>query len=308
VTSSAGEAGVKDHSNGLDGVAETPEEETEDEDLDDTVLAVKATQSKSQQPRATPQLSNQRSLVIQETPTAARVNGVTAYPNNTQMEMEIDQPKLLEQTTDSTDQVEVEPYSTARTGQSQIKEKITAEANQSRDNAVDSPEGAASGTDDTSIQTKGGRSKRDPKVVVHSKKRPSPPMDEEPNSDDEPKERSTKRARRTAPSDNDTQDSRLSNIVVDTSPAPAPSTAKKGRKRKSVVKEIEELTETTPSRSQRSSQRSISAPTAEPYSGDAPCVSTSNSSITDKSQAVKFLKKQGGSLVESGKESFNVLW
>jgi hypothetical protein len=30
--------------------------------------------------------------------------------------------------------------------------------------------------------------------------------------------------------------------------------------------------------------------------------------LTETSQAVKFLKKQGGSFVESVKEEFNVLW
>lgn len=305
VTSSAAEAGAKEHANGVDGVAETPEEETKDEDLDDTVLAVKATQSKSQQPRATPQLSHQRSVVIQETPTAARVNGVHEYPNDT--EMDIHQPELKKQTpaVDDADHVEAEPYSTARTGQSQKGSNITAEVTEVQDDFLDVPGNEVSDLEEAPAQVTVGRTKRASKVVV--KKRPSPARNDE-DPDVEPPKRPLKRAKRAAPSDNDTQDSRLSNITVETSPAPAPATAKKGRPRKSAVKDLEDLPDTTPSRSQRSSQRSASAQTAEPYSGDAPRVATSNSSITDKSHAVKFLKKQGGTLVESAKEGFNVLW
>jgi len=305
VTSSATEAGVKDQINGLDGVDETPEEETEDEDLDETVLAVKATQSKSQQPRATPQLSHQRSVVIQETPTAARVNGFNEYPND--IEMDINQPELKKQTpaVDDADHVEAEPYSTARTGQSQKGSNVTTEVAEPQDDFLNVPSVEVSELDETPAPLTVRRTKRDPKVVVQ--KRPSPSRNDE-DPDTEYPERPLKRAKKAAPSDNDTQDSRLSNIEVETKPAPAPTTAKKGRPRKSAAKELEELPETTPSRSQRSSQRSASAQTAEPYSGDTPRVATSNSSITEKSHAVKFLKKQGGTLVESAKEGFNVLW
>ncbi|KAH4811539.1 hypothetical protein HBH61_091280 [Parastagonospora nodorum] len=304
VTSSAAEAGAKEHANVVDGVADTPEEETEDEDLEDTVLAVKATQSKSQQPRATPQLSHQRSVVIQETPTAARVNGVNEYPNDT--EMNINQPELTKQTpeSDQVDHVEVEPYSTARTGQSQKGWNVIREVTEPQDNFLDVPGNEVSDLEETPAQVTVGRTKRAPKVVV--KKRPNPARNDE-DPDAEPPERPLKRTKRAAPSDNDNQDSRLSNIEVETSPAPAAATAKKGRPRKSAVKELEDVIETTPSRSQRSSQRSVSVQTAEPYSGDTPRVATSNSSITDKSHAVKFLKKQGATLVESTKEGFNIL-
>jgi hypothetical protein len=97
VNSSATGISNKVLANGANGAPETPEEETEDEqDLDQPLTTVKATQSKSQQPRATPQLSNQRSIVIQETPTAARVAGVTNYSGNS--EMEVDPPQLPEDT------------------------------------------------------------------------------------------------------------------------------------------------------------------------------------------------------------------
>jgi hypothetical protein len=309
VSSSAAE-GVKEHPNGLDGVAETPEEEreeeTEDEDIDDTLTAVKATQSKSQQPQATPQLSHQRSVIVQETPTTARVNGVTDYSNESGIE--IDQPKLVEDAP-VVEPTDPEPYSTARTGQSQNGTTPTIKGEEHQDGHLQVPDENFPELDDVSAEmtndvTELPSKRRHPKVVVKSNKRPSPVV-EEPGSGLQHVEPAAKRAKRAAPSDNDTQDSRLSHISVDTSPATA--TAKKGRKRKSAVQELEEVVETTPSRSQKGSQRSVSAPTAEPYLGDTPRVATSNSSITDKSQAVKFLKKLGGTLVESAKESFNVL-
>lgn len=91
-----------------EGVAETPEEEqeTEDEDPDQTITAVEATQAMSQQPHATPQLSHQRSIVVQETPTiGTRTYGLNTYTTLTDI--------------DPTEHTEAEPYSTARTGHSQ---------------------------------------------------------------------------------------------------------------------------------------------------------------------------------------------
>lgn len=305
VNSSAAEAGIV-ALNGVEGVVETPEEETEDEDLDKTITAVKATQSKSQQPQATPQLSNQRSVIIQETPTAARVNGVTDYS----VPIDFNQPEPVGDTPtpEPTIQAEAEPYCTARTGQSQNGTKTVAiEAtetkgfhDQSVAAVVETSEPAEDGLSDDTPQKS-----HHPKVLI-SRKRPSPAIDEA-DSDAELVGRSNKRAKKYAPSDNDTQDSRLSNIVVDTSPAAVP-TAKKGRKRKSEITELDEVMEATPSRSQKSSQRSNSAATTEPYQGNTPRVATSNSTLSEKSQAVKFLKKQGGSLIDSMKEPFNVLW
>lgn len=114
---------------------------------------------------------------------------------------------------------------------------------------------------------------RHPQVLI-AKKRPNHDLDE---SETVPR----KRARHVIPSDNDTQDSRLSSIAVEMPPMVTP--ASKGKKRKSTVKEVEKEIEheSTPSCSQRS-QRSISAATSELYQGDTPCVATSNSAITDK--------------------------
>ncbi|KAL5119880.1 hypothetical protein ACEQ8H_002241 [Pleosporales sp. CAS-2024a] len=303
VTSSAGDLHVKAQSNALDGVAETPEEETEDEDHDDTVLAVTATQSKSRQPRATPQLSYQPSVVVQETPTLDRMTAVKDYPANTEELM--DQPKLLEQTPrpDTPDRMEAEPFATARTGQSQHHSLTTTDQKESHTDIADIPEEDTSTLNNEAVILDSGPRKPQPRVVVKSRKRPSPEA-EESASPVESLGRSAKRPRRNLLHEDDNQDAHM-NIVVDTSPVSVTG-KKKGRPRKSALKDIDDAVEATPSRSHRSSQRSLST-AVELYSGETPRVATSNSSITDKSQAVKFLKKQGGSFIESGKESFNVL-
>jgi hypothetical protein len=309
VNSSAAETGTKKVTRGANGVIENPEEETEDEDLDNTTTTVKATQSKSQQPRATPQLSNQRSIVIQETPTAARVSGATEYLGKPETENEQPEPLESTPTPETIAQLGVESFSTARTGESRnatgtkiSDNELQAQSHPSDDDVSSLLQRPILASDKaTNAAPQNGIH---PRVVI-SRKRTSPAMHES-ESENESVRRSGKRARKIVPSDNDTQDSRMSNIVVDTSPAPV--TAKKSRKRKSAVTELEELDEKTPSRSQRSSQRSVSVPDAGAYSGDTPRVATSNSSITDKSQAVKFLKKQGGCLVDSIKEPFNILW
>jgi hypothetical protein len=309
VNSSAVETSTKNATKGANGVVETTEEEAEDEDIGNTTTTVKATQSKSEQPRATPQLSNQRSIVIQETPTAARVNGATDYLGKPETENETPRPLETTPTPETPAQLGEAPFSTAHIGQLQnatspgVGEKeLQAQSHLTDDDA--SPLLNPPLLDTAEATNAAPQNGIHPKVVI-SRKRPSPAI-QEPESENETVGRSGKRARRMVPSDNDTQDSRMSNIVVDTSPAPV--TAKKGRKRKSAFMEHEEPTEKTPSRSQRSSQRSVSVQDAGAYSGDTPRVATSNSSITDKSQAVKFLKKQGGCLVDSIKEPFNVLW
>lgn len=276
-----------------DGVADTPEEDTEDEnqDLDRTITDVKATQRKSQQPQATPQLSGQRSVVVQETPTVVRINDVTDYSAPQEMDVEVQRTPSLEQT----GHADAAPYSTARTAQSHndaIEDDVEMSSGESTDpTSIDvSSHTVQAPSDDTP------QKHRHPRVVV-SKKRPSPAADEE-ESEGEPLSPSSKRARHVEPSDDDTQDSRLSNIVVD-----LPASKKR---RLSKLKVTNENVEATPPRSQRSSQRS-STPTSELYEGGKPRVATSNSSLEAKSQAVKFLKKQGGSFIEFIKDNFNVL-
>ncbi|KAF1918500.1 hypothetical protein BDU57DRAFT_473184 [Ampelomyces quisqualis] len=308
VNSSAAEAGKSDGVTGMNGVANTPEDETEDEDLDDISMTVKATQTKSQQPQPTPQLSEQRSVVVQETPTVARFDGV--LDDSALAGMNIDQVQSIERSPKPTTlhQLEADPHSTAHTGKSQSRPATLAEATVSLGNGHND-EGDASGLPESTEFVSGkhvsetARNKVHPRVVI-AKKRPSLDV-EEADNETEHTVRPSKRARRTAPSEDESQDSHMSNILVDNPPTAV--SAKRGKKRESAANDTMVIGEATPSRSQQSSQRSTSAPSAVRYSGETPCVATSNSSISDKGQAVKFLRKQGGSLVDSVKDAFNIL-
>ncbi|KAH7092242.1 hypothetical protein FB567DRAFT_625287 [Paraphoma chrysanthemicola] len=306
VNSSAADA-VPKLSDASDGVAETtPEEDTEDEDLDNTITAMKTAQPGIDY-QGTPQLSNQRSVVVQETPTAARTNDVGNYGEGSNGDVgncgegsigdvgndgeglngdeTLSAPELILQTNDA------EHYSTARTATSPDKQTDPTTIGDFEGGTVDSAAMSDSVIGGVSDDAK----LRHPRVLI-SRKRSSPAVDEQ----EAKVQTDRKRTRRTIPSDDDTQDSRVSNIIVTTLPVAASA---KSRKRKSVA--AEQASEVTPSRS----QRSVTTPsaTSEDYEGAMPCVATSSSSLTDKSQAVKFLKKQGGSLVNSVKEDFNVL-
>ncbi|KAH7068288.1 hypothetical protein BKA63DRAFT_111543 [Paraphoma chrysanthemicola] len=280
-----------------DGVAETtPEEDTEDEDLDNTITAMNTAHPRTYY-QGTPQLSNQRSVVVQETPTAARTNDVGNYGEGMNGDETLSAPELTLQTNDA------EHYSTARTATSPDKQTHNEHLPDERTDptTVVEFEGGTVDSVATTDSVIGGKSDDAPQTLRHprvliSRKHPSPAVEEQ----EAEIQIDRKRARRTIPSDTDTQDSRASNIIVSTSPVTVPA---KGRKRKSVA--AEPANEATPSRSQRSP--TTPAATSDEYDGALPCVATSSSSLTDKSQAVKFLKKQGGSLVSSVKEEFNVL-
>lgn len=275
----------------LDGVAETPEDETEDEDLDDvdkTMTAVDETQPKSQH-QATPHMSNQ--VVVQETPTVTRTVGA---PNRT-IPTDLKQPALrrLPATPDSEEQYE--PFSTAPNVLHE--DDINQEMPDAADTGLTGDAGDESG--------KKPHNTRSPQVVIPRQKRPSPSSDDE-ESDLKPPSRFRKRTK--VAEDNDTQESRLSTIGVENPPTPAVTAKNTKQKSAAVHADVET---NTPSRSQRS-QRSYSqrsAATSELYQGETPVViATSNSALKENGQPTKFLRKQGGKLVESVKDSFNVLW
>jgi hypothetical protein len=255
----------------INAVVETPGDDTEDEgSKDPTIDAVLLNQKQPQpQPRATPQLSNQRSVtVVQETPTTGRVEHITdsheANVNPLHFAANADQT-ADDTPTFSRDpepeqemEQEAEAFSTDRIGESQDH-----------------------------IQSKLLQNIREPSPRVQiparlSKKRTLPSAEEQaPESDNEALAGPSKRAKT---SDSDTEDSRLSNVDVmaaDVSPIPP--------------------------RSQRNSQRSISM-IREDYDGPTPRVACSNSTIAKTSQVVKFLRKQGGVYVEHLTDEFNILW
>lgn len=262
-----------------DGITETYEEATEDEGELDRVVPVIS--------RSTPNLSKQPSIIVQETPTAVRTNGSTEYSSAPKVDNGLSES--LESTVHETvHNPDVEPFSTSRSEQS-VSSKADAA------NTEDVPNEILQKTaSDQTPQKYSRQTQVHVEILVGSKKRQSPALEE-----DIPV-RASKRAKHAPSSDHDydTQDSRLSSIDVDTSHKATP--AMKSRKRVSE--------EATPARSQRSSQRSRT--TAEAYEGPKPRVAFSNSALTENSAAVKFLKKHGGSFVESikGKDKYNVLW
>jgi hypothetical protein len=308
VNSSAADAVVAE-SVDANGNTETPEDETEDEDLDKSPPAVLATQSKSQQSRATPMshLSHQRSIVVQETPTALRTLEPSHYPvalgTEESLSASVEESRPLE----VAEQVDTEEaFSTARTtGDSQRKaaqhvaitiQNLQPPQSQDAKGLAEqlAPEViGASDDDDVQASTR------------TSRKRPSPATDgKDPETDSEPVGRSSKRAKKTADSQDDTQDSRLSNVDVE---IPLQAAAKRRGRKPLAASRTTEAAEATPSKSQRSSQRSATI-SADAYEGPIPRVLLSNSSITKSSQAARFLKKQGGALVDSMTDQFNILW
>ncbi|CAO2651925.1 Nn.00g002080.m01.CDS01 [Neocucurbitaria sp. VM-36] len=295
----------------VNGINETPEEVTEDEDLDNTVVAGSISQQMSPQRQPTPQLSNQRSVVVQETPTVDRYNDMTKYAAADHGERNASEPSENTPSPENLDQgeTELEPFSTARTGDSQkhlselvamSEEELPVHAGAS----VTTPTNvSAPGVDHTSDEVSARKNMSSPRVEIPtrmSRKRSNSATEHESETDTAPVGRSSKRKKNTASSDDDTEDSRLSNIVVETSR----KTAAKGKKR---LSEVPEATEASTPKSQRSSQRSSTITTAETYDGLTPRVAFSHSAIAPSSQALKFLKKHKGVVVESIDETCNVL-
>ncbi|KAF1833409.1 hypothetical protein BDW02DRAFT_527719 [Decorospora gaudefroyi] len=291
----------------VNGVAETPEEETEDEDLDNTITVAPLNHDKFQ-PRATPQLSNQRSVVVQETPTAARFNSAAHYPYVAATESANDEPAEPVKNTPSSshapaDQTEpetetgTEAFSKVHTGESQNR-SAARKADVLSKADISLP-------DDATVRkpSRSSRAKSSPQVQIppkSSRKRATPILETDDLESELEAIPRSKRAKR-SDDDDDTQDSRMSNIDVEPREVP-----KKGKKRLSDVAEVDEATTI---RSQTSSQRSTATTniSADAYHGPTPRIASSNSAITKAHNAVKFLKKQGGTYVENLSDEFNVV-
>ncbi|XPT01844.1 hypothetical protein M3J09_010970 [Ascochyta lentis] len=284
VNSSAAEYDDVEPSKSKDGVADTPEDETEDEATpDDTITEVPVTQPVTQptksQPSATPRLPEQRSLLVQETPTTNRTLGVNEYDPAPESEGRHAKPASPPRAAIAI----AETFSTARTGQSPrstVQESFNVEPSTDRKRSQGSPEVRV-----------GGR---------QLKKRTSSTSSPEPEPFAEG--RSIKRSKK-AVTNKDVEEEIAQNSPFDDNNAdPFRKTySTKGKKR------ALELPGTTPSKSARSSQRSATTTTAVAYEGEPPRVATSNSAIKEGSPTVKFLRKQGGTLVASVEDKCNVL-
>lgn len=274
------------------GVTETPEEETadEDEDLDKTVDAVVTTQTKtSQRPQATPKLSAQQSLVVEETPTIARINDLAADSYST--ELDLQESHFTNVTPlDNPEQINVEQYSTARTGESQQASEVLAVYNVSED----IPEQANAHKKGIGVTETPSRAR----VVIPLKRQSLIPLNVDSNPE-EAEQRPAKRRKGAAAARNgdDTPSSHSSQLIMEAKAEATPS-RRRGRQKPIDAREGAG----TPQ-----SQRSTSVQ-ADTYDGPVPYVALSNSSIAASGHTVKFLKKQGGSLVDSVKGDFNMLW
>ena len=295
------------------GVGGTPEDETEDEDLNEHTV-VSLPQNNRSRPRATPQLPHQQSLVVQETPTAARVNSAS-----NSVAADINPPNFAEKGSEPVKdtpipsrELEPEPepvpeaFSTARTGESQDKPPAPFKTPQNATVSLSadvSTTGPVAHRDGVSLRVVNNSS---PQVQIppkSSRKRSTSAMEDASESEHEARAGPIKRAKTS--DDEDTQDSRLSNIEI-----ASRKPAKKGKKRLSEVVEVDtssQAKELSSTKSRRSSQQSIHT-TTETYDAPPPRVASSNSTITKTSQAVKLLKKQGGAYVEKLNDDFNVLW
>ncbi|KAH9866153.1 hypothetical protein J1614_008717 [Plenodomus biglobosus] len=281
---------------------ETFEEDTEDEDLDEATEVAIATY----RPKATPvpRLSNQISVVVQETPIADRIVGTmefTSAHETNKYDPASTNDAVSSGVADSAED-EAETYTTAHTKDLPLVTMNDVDA------SVHAPIARSASAPAESADEKAPQ--RSPRVEIPqraSRKRDSPTTNDEDHDDDKRSIiRSNKRTKRDVDDQNDTQDSRMSNIDVDETKKSKTVVVAKGKKRKS---EVSETRAESPPRSQRSSQRSnATVANGTPYEGPAPRVAVSNSSITKTSQAVKFLKKHGGSLIESTEEPFNILW
>ena len=284
-------------------------DETEDEDLNEPATAVSA-QNKESHPRATPQLLHQQSLVVQETPMAARVNSAS-----NSMTVNIDPPKFTDNMADPVDKTPnpsqkpvtesdpvTESFATARSGESQTKSAAAPKGLQNADippSADASMMGTVASKRGTPLRT---RIKSSPQVQIpprSTRKRSTSAVDEVSQPEDEARAGPNKRTKTS--NDDDIHDSQASSIVVKSQ-----GSTKNRKERMTDVAETDSEEEDF-TRSPRSSGQSTPVIT-EAYDGPPPRVASSNSTITKNSQAVKLLKKQGGAYVEKLTENFDVLW
>ncbi|KAF3047019.1 hypothetical protein E8E12_010466 [Didymella heteroderae] len=279
VNSSAANVRQIEPSETKNGVDETPEEETEDEATPaDTVTEVPVTQPVTQptksQLSATPHLPRDRSMVVHETPTTNRILDqddvdFNVAPSNEAQHLDATPPPH------STIAIK-ETFSIARTGRSPNIELAT---DQKRPHGL--PE----------VRVGNRRRKRQGPEPSHS-------LEVAP-AGDEPLPKRTKATAIVGEEEGDSmQASPLENINADSNRM---TYSAKAKRRAATVSEA------TPTKSSRSSQRSVTATAVAAYEGPAPRIATSNSAIKEDSSAVKFLRKQGGALVKNVEDRCNVL-
>lgn len=257
-------------------IDETPEEETEKEEkaaVTEVPVTQPVTQPTKSQLSATPHLPKDRSMVVHETPTANRIlerDDFNVAPSNEAHHIEATSP--LPGVIPIT-----ETFSTARTARSPNVELGT---DQKRPHSS------------TEVRVGNRRRKRqDPEL--------SPSLEVTPAAD----EPLSKRTKAINTLEEEEGNIRQAGPFDNTNANPGRMTYSAKAKRRTTTN-----SEATPTKSSRSSQRSATATTVAAYEGPSPRVAISNSSIKEDSPMVRFLRKQGGVLINNVEDNCNVLW
>lgn len=276
-----------------------------------TTAFVMNSQSRSQQSRATPvpRLLNQRSIIVQETPVATRIYDMADDTKEcNQDEYDAGATKRTSPASEVELQLADEANSSTPTRMPQsellleVSEERGLDISQIPTNTLSS--GVPAPETDLLIDDKlPKRLRKSPEVQPRPRrKRPSPDTGDSKKDGQADNDHVDKRARTDANGQSDTQDSRLSAIDVKI-PSEIGTTP---RTRTSATDEISDAQAQTPILSQWNLQKS--KPTRTDYEGPAPRLLLSNSSsITKSSQVAKWLKKQGGALVDSLTDDFDML-
>lgn len=282
VHSSAADVHLAEPSETKNGIEKTPEGETEDEDeaiLDDTVTEVPVTQPFTQPTKSqlsiTPHLPRDRSVVVHETPTTNRIlhqHDFSVAASNKARHVEATPPRrgaiLVTQM-----------FPATQTGQPPSIE-------------LDTDEKRPHGSPEMRVGTR-RRKRQDP---GHS---PSPEVAPATDGPLSKRSKATINVEEGKREGGVMQASPQDNINADPSRM---TYSGKAKRRKAANSEV------TPTKSSRNSQRSTPAKTVAAYEGPAPRVAMSNSAIKEDSSTVKFLRKQGGALVNNVEDRCNVLW
>ncbi|KAF2185736.1 hypothetical protein K469DRAFT_631630 [Zopfia rhizophila CBS 207.26] len=311
---------------------EDDEDEDLDLDRKVTAEVIETTQSNPQPSRATPGPSAARSEIVEETPTSKRIGEVTdaaskaveGVPTSDSMENTPPPEDHVLQEMFSTAPSKVTTIGVDADGAvangDEASPNATMEGHESAKDIPDEHEihegtpkpvpallGAASPIlgmndtpttqddeteDDGPVKPRRVGRKSAPSIqipVKSSLKRLSPTSVHETDSNESSPVRPNKRAKK---GDDDSQDGRLSNIVVDA------SARKSASKRKGRV--LSDAQETTPATTAIESQETV--PEENLYRGPKPVVAFSNSGIQDNSSFIKFLKAHGGTKVDSAKD------
>jgi hypothetical protein len=270
------------------------EEETEDEDLDQTVRTIRPSHSTPPLPSAA------RTEVVQETPISDRVATMTNLPlaaavNQTLFTAPKEHTDFESDTTgenlaagdakvangkDDMSNSDDDEFKTASQGYNRktANGKDTVSPTDVKD-ATKTPNRKAA----SSVSSTSANRRSHPTVVINAKRSDPEAEDVQTIPTRPAKRKKTEGAAKTTPK----------------------STRKSVSKGKRRLSDANEVPQATPSRSQRLKQSVVDD---SDFTFDPPRVAFSNSTINETGQHVKFLKKHGGVIVDDVSNKCNILW